>query len=136
MKNCVRWSCLVALAVLGFALPAAAGQPQNSYFYCYKNSDGSGGCYGSLPGARASSDSYAYAEFMDYSFNNSGVRSRYFYGYQFGVSYSCQLPGSASPALLQIWDEVMTGRGYFDIAWDGTGTCTTLEAIQSSTWYY
>jgi hypothetical protein len=113
---------MLSVAVLGGASLAYAGYTSESA-YCYKNSDGSGACYGSLLGfsnhAGASTQAYFYK-------NDSGSKS--FYGAYTNTSTGVTTSGSCTPdaATGALWSKALSLTGYFHIQWDSTGTCTYL----------
>ena len=120
---------VLSVAVLGVAGVASAGSTSESS-YCYKNTDGSGGCYGTLLGFRNSTGSSSnYARFYK---NTSASRS--FYAYYTSstttapTSYTCTPDATVST----IWDKAIRARGYFNIQWNASGSCTYLYLANGS----
>ncbi|QSQ25972.1 hypothetical protein JY651_14040 [Pyxidicoccus parkwayensis] len=117
---------VVSLAALAAAPVALAGYKAESA-YCYKNTDGSGGCYGSLLGFRNHAGANTYAYFVQYY---SGVK--YFYAnYTSGTTttyFSCT-PNTATGAQ---WTKALNHSGYFSVYWDASGMCNSLYLYNGS----
>ena len=129
MKQLVRKMIpVLSMAVLGGAGVAFAGSTTESS-YCYKNTDGSGYCYGTLLGFRNNASSSTYARFYK---NTSATRSFYAIYTPAGATaaqgYSCTPDATVST----LWDKAIRARGYFNIQWNSSGSCTYLYLANGS----
>jgi hypothetical protein len=118
---------VLSVAVLGGASLAYAGQTYQDA-YCYKNTDGSGGCYGNFSGFRYDTGTSTQAYFYK---SDSGSKS--FYG-AFTNSSGTLVTGSCTPdaATAALWSKAMAHEGYFSIQWNTSATCTYLYLGNSS----
>jgi hypothetical protein len=112
---------LFALVVLASVSPSHAGYQFKSAS-CYRNSDGSGSCSGTLLGFRTLGTPNYYAEFFASTWLPAA-----FIGYT-DTYYACT-PNDAVKAL---WPMAMANQGEFYIAWDAHSTCTTLGLYNES----
>lgn len=119
---------VLSVAVLGGASLAYAGSTSESA-YCYKNTDGSGSCYGNFLGFRNHAGSGTYA----YFYKNDGG-SKYFYGAYTNTSTSTTTYVSCTPdaATAALWTKALAHEGYFNIQWNTSGTCTYLSLYNGS----
>lgn len=113
---------VLSVAVLGGASLASAGTTSESA-YCYKNTDGSGSCYGTFLGFRNHAGSSTYAYFYK---NDSGSKS--FSGAYTNTSTSVTTYFSCTPdaATGALWSKALAHNGYFSISWNSSGVCTSL----------
>jgi hypothetical protein len=127
----------VSAVVLGFAMAVGATlfatdgraglqEPVPSP-YCYKNSDGSGGCYANQLGFRASSDPNAWSDFIMVPYQIA------YEAYLNGVSYMCTVPSSSS-LYTTMAPLVVNTNGWFNVNWTSSGTCDNFSMSNSS--YY
>jgi hypothetical protein len=119
---------VLSVAVLGGASLAYAGATSESA-YCYKNTDGSGACYGTFLGFR----NHAGASTQAYFFKNDGG-SRSFFGAYTNTSTGVTTSGSCTPdaATSALWSKALAHQGYFSIQWNASGVCTYLYLNNSS----
>lgn len=110
---------LVVLAALLGATEGHAGYTHQSAS-CFKNADGSGECRGTFAGFRASPNPGDYAYFQ---YNSTpGYVTYAFYATYNGVFYMC----APNATLVSMWDVIQNNRGYFNISWNASGTCTNI----------
>jgi len=121
---------LGAAAVLAIAADTRAGYEDNLN-NCYKNTDGSGWCYGSMRGFRTSADASAYAAFTSTATTFSSTHFVASFNSDF---YTC-VPSSGSP-IESLWPLAHNSDLYFTIGWDSNGTCTYLYVASGSANYY
>ena len=107
-----------AFALVGLVPAVADAGAQYTMASCSKNADFSGSCSGNFLGFRNNSDYDARAYFYVNSNGTMGFSARLN-----GISYSCSV-NSAYPAMVDIFPQLMTARGYFYLTWDSAGNCT------------
>lgn len=120
---------VLSLVVLGTATVAGAGSTSD-YALCYKATDGSGYCYGTLRGFRNHVNPGTYLYFHD---NSMGTRSM-------AVGFPLSSPTgtishfgcSPNSAVAALWSKVMAHRGYIEVAWDVNGICTSMYLFNGS----
>jgi hypothetical protein len=126
-------AAIVAASPLAlFAGDSMAGLSYTQQDYCYKGSDGSGLCYGTLRDFRVDADPSAYASFSAPScfFFCSGPT---FSAYVKNTYYMCKFPSVTAPLpTFSLKDAVMTRDALFLIRWDAQGNCSELELSNSS----
>jgi hypothetical protein len=119
---------VLSLAVLGGAPLAYAGSTTESA-YCYKNTDGSGSCYGTFLGFRNHAGSGTYAYFYKHSSGSKSFSGAYTDTSTNTTSYFSCTPDAATGAL---WTKAVAAQGYFSISWNTSGTCTYLSLYNGS----
>ena len=119
---------VLSVAVLGGASLASAGSSADSA-YCYKNTDGSGGCYGNFRGFRAHAGANTYAYFYK---SDAGTRS--FYGAYTNTTSGVTTYVSCTPdaSTATLWTKALANEGYFSIYWNASGSCTSLYLANDS----
>ncbi|MCY1020082.1 hypothetical protein [Pyxidicoccus sp. MSG2] len=121
MKRILKtWTPVVSLAAL-VAAPAALAGYKTESAYCYKNTDNSGGCYGSLLGFRNHSGSNTYAYFTQYYSGSKYFNAAYTSGTT--TTYFSCTPNAATAVQ---WPKAMNHQGYFTVYWDASGACYSL----------
>ena len=125
-------AALFALALSLFPARSEAGALYGTLTpSCSKNADGSGTCFGSYQGFRASSDASAYVYFHAGS-SAQGAINGVFYAELNGAYMNCV---TGSPTLIQQMAAMTSHwQGQFFISWDATGACTQLFTYGMSYW--
>src|SRR5262245_39950844 len=114
-----RARILIAVsAVLLLAAPVRAGSTFQDA-YCSKNADGSGLCYGTFRGFRASTDPTASANFQQTSAGDLGFQANWH-----GSPNVCVAARTSSVGAM--WPVAMASSGWFAITWNSLGQCTYL----------
>jgi hypothetical protein len=119
---------VLSVAVLGGASLAYAGSSADSA-YCYKNTDGSGACYGNFRGFRghAGANTYAY-------FYKSDAGSKFFYGGYTNTStnVTTYVSCTADASTAAMWSKAIAHESYFSISWNSSGSCYNLHLSNDS----
>jgi hypothetical protein len=105
-----------------------AGTVNAPYAGCYKASDGSGYCYGSLLGFRDTAIYSEYATFESDYFAGGPAQS--FSAYLNGNYYSCFAPRPGNAGAFE-WPAGAASR-LFSIFWNSAGQCTVLYTYDDS----
>jgi hypothetical protein len=104
------------------ASDADAGGQNGPTEYC-----STGVCYGTMGGFRNSSNAGDYAYFQ--ATGGGGAYGNFYASYA-GSYYSCYLP-TGSP-LISSFPETLSPMGFFWIAWNSSGQCTSFYLVNSS----
>ena len=121
MKKLLWASALMTLFV---AAPSHAGT-QYEYGVCASYSDGSGYCGGTFLGFRNYSDPTTYAGFHTSSSGTNAFLSNWN-----GSAHTCL----ASSAVVGLWPQLQTARGYFYVHWNASGICDSVAFTNGSSY--
>jgi hypothetical protein len=122
---------LVAAPVVLSTAKSDAGFTGFVVAYCSNNSDGSGACYGTPAGFRASSGQSDYENFWEISYPGGTNFAGFSATFQ-GVAYACSVPTSSS-----LMPTFLTAANFgkeFYVSWDASGNCNYLSLSNGS--YY
>jgi hypothetical protein len=121
-----------AISLVSVSVPASseAGYQYPNAAFCWKSTDGSGYCSGTMSGFRNNSDAGAYAGFVSTELSTGQT----FYASVNGGFYACGvLPAYGTPtSLVNMWPTAANFRGLFEISWNSSGACTTLSLYNGS----
>ncbi|MDP9001595.1 MAG: hypothetical protein M3O46_15960 [Myxococcota bacterium] len=134
MKARLVTGCLTALvigAIGSVAMSSNAGSVDKSFF-CFKATDGSGHCMGSLRGLRSTATATDFGGFVENANDTLGASNDRFFVHFSGQFYICD---AKTPLVRALWPVASASRAGFFIEWDATGTCTDLE-IQNQSQFY
>lgn len=120
---------MLSLAVLGAAAVAEAGSA-GEFASCYKATDGSGYCYGTMRGFLNHVDPNTYLLFFEDSYGRKSMYGSYPFSSPTGMSYSFSC--SPNSAVAAMWPSVMQHRGYIEVYWDINGICTSMWLMHGS----
>ncbi len=125
-----RYFAVAAVCValgLAFASPAFAGAKITNPILITKNADGSGSFQGTLSDIRAQA-AYAWIYCFSYAWPGSGGNYSYCYASDGSQGASCS---TRDPNLV---DKItrLAGDSYVYLAYDASGTCTTVSLGQGS----
>jgi hypothetical protein len=131
LTGCLGALVLGAIGSVSFA--SHAGELDKTFF-CFKATDGSGHCMGSLKGLRNTTDATDFGGFIENVLDPSpGVRNDRFFVHFSGAFYTCN---ATTPGVRALWPDAVASRGGFAIVWDATGTCNYLEVDNESQFAY
>jgi hypothetical protein len=125
-------TALVVGTIASVSLESHAGEVDKSFF-CFKATDGSGHCQGSLSGLRNTTTASDFGGFVQNANDLVGTANDTFFVHFSGVSYTCSATTAGVRAL---WSVASASRGGFAIIWDATATCTYLEVDNQSQFGY
>lgn len=119
-QSLMKLAGTAAVLALSFgAMESRAGYTSQSAS-CSKNADGSGSCSGTFLGFRNSANS---GDWVYFQYNSTpGYVTYAFYANYAGVFYSC----TPNSTLQAVWPMIQSNRGYFNISWDASATCTNI----------